>query len=123
MDISEVRGIREAVRNMQYHYTFSSERPIYRVFYNITENEVDFTVASWGEEELSENIITLIVYPEPVTATAIMKALKARENLIDSRNGDETMRRKYVCFSKHGNFIFNSVGNKHDARMAYSYNA
>lgn len=30
-------------------------------------------------------------------------------------------RRKYVCFSKHGNFIFNSYGNRHDARMAYSY--
>lgn len=38
-------------------------------------------------------------------------------------------RRKYVCFSKHGNFIFNSehrlnsAGNKQDARMAFSYSA
>lgn len=37
------------------------------------------------------------------------------------------MKRKYVCFTEHGNFVFNSehrlnsYGNRHDARMSYSY--
>lgn len=81
MKSDEVKGIKEAVRNMRYHSAFSLEPAVYQVFYNIIDNEVDFLVVGWGEG-LPKTAITLTTHRGPITAQTIKRALKEKEAII-----------------------------------------
>lgn len=82
MNIDKVKGIKEAVANMKQHYSFSVGPLVYRVFYNVIENEVDFDLEDWGEN--LEGYISLLQCTKPATGADIKRALKAREQKIDA---------------------------------------